>query len=212
MTEIGIYGAGGFAREVEWLASELEGAGQRVVAYIDDGDAAGSELHGKPVLSLEKFSALFPQARIVIAIGAPRTREKLAARCRSHGFATLIARSAEYSRRVTIGEGSIVCAGSILTVEVTLGAHVHVNLNCTIGHDSILEDFVTLAPGVHVSGNVHIKRGAYIGTGVAIINGTSERPLVIGEGAVIGAAACVTKDVEAGCLYCGVPATLKKRF
>lgn len=218
MKAIGIYGAGGFAREVDWLISEMPGEsggdGPAVVAYIDDAVAAESTLHGKPVLSFEQFAARYPQARVAIAVGDPKTREKIAARCQGsgYGFATLVATSARYSDTVTIGEGSIICAGSVLTVDLSLGSHVHVNLNCTIGHDAVLEDYVTLAPGVHVSGNVHIKRGAYIGTGVAIINGTNARPLIIGEGSVIGANACVTGEVESRCLYAGVPAVLKKRY
>jgi sugar O-acyltransferase (sialic acid O-acetyltransferase NeuD family) len=218
MELIGIYGAGGFAREVDWLVSELEGVmdprGPRVVAYIDDTAAAEQSLNGKPVLSLERFIAKYPEALISIAIGNSQARADVARRCKAAGrdFVTLIAADVHYSRTVAFGDGCVICAGVALTVHVVLGAHVHVNLNCTIGHDAILEDYVTLAPGVHVSGNVHIKRGAYIGTGAAIINGTSEHPLIIGENAVVGANACVTGDVEPACLYAGVPAVLKKHY
>src|SRR5262249_16640349 len=63
-----------------------------------------------------------------------------------------------------------------------------------------------LAPGVHVSGWVTIGARAYVGTGATIINGHRGAPLTIGDDAVIGAGACVTKSVEAGTTVVGVPA------
>jgi len=110
------------------------------------------------------------------------------------------------SRFVEVGRGSVITVGNILTVNVRLGQHVHVNLDCTIGHDAVLEDYATLAPGVHVSGWVFIKEGVYIGTGAVIINGTEDKPLEIGAYAVVGAGAVVTKDVPPGVTVVGVPA------
>ena len=121
-------------------------------------------------------------------------------------FETVVHPRAEYSKWVTFGEGSVVCAGNILTTNIELGRHVQINLDCTIGHDVVLEDFATLAPGVHLSGWVHVRKGAYFGTGAVVINGTSEAPIVIGESAVVGAGACVTKSVAPGTTVVGVPA------
>jgi acetyltransferase-like isoleucine patch superfamily enzyme len=114
------------------------------------------------------------------------------------------------SRSVEVGPGSIVCSGSVLTTNVRVGAHVIVNLGCTVGHDAVLADFVTLAPGVHVSGNVAIGAGCSVGTGAVFINGQPGAALTIGGDSVIAAGACVTRDVEPGSLMAGVPATRKK--
>ena len=83
---------------------------------------------------------------------------------------------------------------------------MQINLSCTVGHDVVLGDFVTLAPGVNLSGRVHIGARAYIGTNASIINGATDAPLVIGDDAVVGAAACVTRDVAPGATVVGVPA------
>ena len=112
----------------------------------------------------------------------------------------------EMSRWVDLGEGAVLCAGNILTTNIRFGVGVQVNLDCTIGHDSILDDYVTLAPGVHISGCVHLGKRVYVGTGAVIINGTGVQPLVIGEDAVIGAGACVTKSIGPGVTAVGVPA------
>jgi sugar O-acyltransferase (sialic acid O-acetyltransferase NeuD family) len=121
-------------------------------------------------------------------------------------FATLIHPNTEISRWIEIGEGTVICAGNIITTNIKLGAHVQINLDCTIGHDAILGDYTTLAPGVHVSGWVHFGKRVYVGTGAVIINGTEDAPLTIGDDAVIGAAACVVKPVPPGVTVVGVPA------
>ena len=72
-------------------------------------------------------------------------------------------------------------------------------------------DFVTLAPGVMLNGNVRVEDHAYIGTGAIIKQGTPQNPLVIGKGAVVGMGAVVTKDVEPYTTVIGNPARLFKK-
>lgn len=209
-----IYSAGGFGREVAWLVQDCHKAGRlgAPVAFIeDDPTLQGKTVNGLPVLSFEKSRKDFPDTDVICAAGNPLIREKLVRKCEEAGFAfaSAIHPSVIKSDEVNCGVGTLVCAGSILTVNITLGRHVHVNLDCTIGHDAVLDDYATLAPGVHVSGWVRIGRGAYIGTGANIINGTHKKPLLIGAGATIGAGACVIGDVPAGATYVGVPARPK---
>jgi serine acetyltransferase len=100
----------------------------------------------------------------------------------------------------------VICAGNILTTNIVLGQHVQLNLDCTVGHDVVMGDYTSLAPGVHISGCVHLGNRVYIGTGAVIINGTQDDPIVIGDDVVIGAGACVTKSVADGLTVVGVPA------
>jgi sugar O-acyltransferase (sialic acid O-acetyltransferase NeuD family) len=205
--EVAIYGAGGFAREVAWLIDSCPG--HRSLCFVDDDEAhQGQLLNGYPVLSLAAARERFPAARIVGAIGSPRAREVVSSKAAAAGFApaTIIHPCVEISRWVKVGDGTVICAGSILTTNIELGEHVQINIDCTIGHDAILSDYATLAPGVHVSGGVHLGKRAYVGTGAVIINGTPDKPLVIGDDAVVGAGACVTRSVEPGVTVVGVPA------
>ncbi len=209
--ELVVYGAGGFAREVAWLAEScrIDDRVVRVVAFVDDAPARqGTLLNEIPVLGLEEARRRHPEALMVGAVGSPTVRERLMGRAAEQGFefASLIHPDVHRSRWVEMGLGAVVCAGNILTTNITFGDHVQINLDCTIGHDVVMGDFATLAPGVHVSGCVHLGRGAYVGTGAVIINGTLEEPIVIGEGAVVGAGACVTRSVPAGVTVVGVPA------
>lgn len=210
-TQIAIYGAGGFAREVAWLAESLNDSTKKnqVVCFVDDDVANhGKVLNSIPIMSLEKAHQTFPDAKIVSGIGAPRVREVVMGKAAATGFefATLIHPRVECSQWIEYGEGIVICAGNILTTNITLGNHVQINLDCTIGHDVVMGDYTTLAPGVHVSGWVHFGKRVYVGTGAVIINGTAERPLTIGDDAVIGAGACVTKSIPAGVTAVGIPA------
>lgn len=203
-----VYGAGGFGREVAWLASRAT-APFRVVAFADDGTRAGdATLEGTPVMQLSEAARRFAGADVAVAVGSPPLREQMTMRAQQAGLrpSVLLHQNVEMSHSVEIGHGSVICAGCILTVNITIGAHVHINLNCTVGHDAVLEDYATLAPGVNVSGWVRIERGAYVGTGASIINGTSGAPMVVGAGATIGAGAVVTRSIPAGATAVGIPA------
>ncbi|GIW50674.1 MAG: transferase [Gemmatimonadales bacterium] len=204
--KVAIYGAGGFAREVAWLA---EDAGMEVVCFIDDDpQRQGELLNNIPILGLQDVKEGYPDVPLVVAVGSPQIREQLVDKATKSGFSftTMLHPRVRSSKWVEIGEGCVITAGNILTVNIRLGKHVQINLDCTVGHDVIMEDYVTLAPGVHVSGWVHFGKRVYVGTGAVIINGTAERPMVIGEDAVVGAGAVVTKPVPSGATVVGVPA------
>jgi sugar O-acyltransferase (sialic acid O-acetyltransferase NeuD family) len=210
---IAIYGAKGFAREVAWLASELKGdQAYELLGFIDDAAEPGSTLWASRVYRLEDLLSRGADFRVSVAIGDPRTRATVVALCKRAGlrFATLVHESVRMSGTVHLGEGCIVCAGSILTVDIHIEEQVHINLDCTIGHDVRVGAYTTLTPGVHVSGNVDIGRGVYLGTGANIINGAYGAPLRIGAGSIIAAGACLTEDAEPNSLYAGVPARKKK--
>lgn len=207
--ELVVWGHGGFGREVAWLAETITSSRSVVRCFINDDPAAqGTVVNEIPVASLDTAAALSAGRAMAVAVGSPADRERLVRRATDAGwhFPALLHPRIEVSRWISVGNGVIICAGSILTTNISLGDHVHINLDCTIGHDVVVEDYVTLAPGVHVSGRVHIHRRAYIGTGATIINGSAEQPLVIGADAVVGAGACVTRPVPEGATVVGVPA------
>ncbi|MFP4321489.1 MAG: acetyltransferase [Anaerolineales bacterium] len=219
MQPIIIYGSGGFARELAWLIEECTTSGQnvyRVVCFVDDDpQKQGTYPNDIPVLSLVDAFQQYPRAQIVGGIGSPQTREKTMHKAQAMGFvpASFIHPNVVYSARwTTFGPGTVICAGNILTVNITLGQHVHLNLDCTIGHDVILDDYVTLAPGAHVSGWVHLGKRVYVGTGATFINGTDDNPLTVADDVVIGAGACVTKPIhQSGVTVVGVPAKVLSR-
>lgn len=206
-----IIGAGGFGREVAWLARQCWGATVRIEFLVTSPDYISSPIHGIPVSMLDGVYPS-PGDRYVTAIANASVRSALADTCSAKGLraTTIIHPRVESSEYVTLDAGTIICAGSALTTDIKIGRHVHINLDCTVGHDVGIGDFSTLSPGVHVSGHVMIGHGVFVGTGVTIINGSASDPLVIGNGAIVAAGSCVTKSVLPDSMVAGVPA-LRKR-
>lgn len=206
-----IFGAGGFGREVAWLVQQTWGKKLELFFAVDKPAYAGGETNGIPVVLTSNI--VNPEGfHYVAAVGSPALRRSAVRHCEQFGMqATQIVHPrTEKSSLVEIGLGSIICAGCIITTNIIIGAHVHVNLACTIGHDVHIGDYTTISPGCHISGNVHIGSDVFIGTGAVIINGTADSPLTIGDGAVIAANACVLRSVEAGTMVAGVPAVTKR--
>ena len=204
-----IVGAGGFAREVAWLAGRT--GEWDLLAFVEDSPHCAL-LNGTPVLTFDNAHSLHPGTNAVIAVGSTSGRKLLRERCLSLGFvdATLIDPSAIIGDRVQIGPGSVICAGVTITVDCHIGAAAHINLHSTLGHNVRFEEYVTVSPGANVSGWVTVKRGAFLGTGCQIIDGKADDRLVVGEWATIAGGACVIRNVEDGALVAGVPAVRKK--
>lgn len=200
MERIAICGAGGFARETLVLIEQL-GLASRVDALFEsDAVWHDRQVAGISVLPLSRFE---PGKNVmVIAIGNPGVRraiwETLPTGTR---FPTLIHPSVNLSRSVDIGIGSIVCAGVVLTCDTHIGIQVQLDRCVTVGHDSTIDDFSTLAPGAVVSGNCRIGRGAYVGAAACI-----REKLAVGDESLVGMGAIVVKSVPAGETQVGNPA------
>lgn len=214
MKELIIVGASGFGREVAWLVERINKVSPTwdLIGFIDDNDLIQNTcINGYKVLGKTDDIAGFPEAYYACAVGASKTREKIIDRLVNINpdikFATLVDPSVERSELIDIGAGTVICAHTIMTVNITIGDHVIINLDCTIGHDAVLEDYVTLYPSVNVSGATHIGRGTELGTGMQIIQGKT-----IGEYAIVGAGAVVVKDIPDKCTAVGSPAKPIKFF
>lgn len=210
-TRIAIYGAGGFGREVAWLIELITMTYNNIetVCFIDDDEnICGSNFNDLDVLSLSQAKEKYPKASVISGIGVPSLRMITMAKASAagFGFTTLVHPNVMMSKWNEIGAGTVICAGNILTTNIKLGKHVQINLDCTIGHDVVVDDYSTISPGVHISGYVHIGKRVYIGTGAVIINGTKENPIVIEDDVIIGAGASVTKSIPKGMTWGGVPA------
>jgi acetyltransferase-like isoleucine patch superfamily enzyme len=106
----------------------------------------------------------------------------------------------------SIGEGSILCGFSHVTSNATIGRHFQANIYSYVAHDCVVGDFVTLAPSAKINGAVVLEDHVYVGTGAVIKQGSQDRPIVIGRGAVIGMGAVVTRSVDPGVTVVGNPA------
>ncbi|MGI6684352.1 MAG: acetyltransferase [Bacillota bacterium] len=206
-----IIGVGGFGRETAWIVQKINKNNPtwEFKGFVDLYDNNKTQtVEGYPILGdLKWLKQVSPDAYLVCAIGDPVKRYKLTRELEDIGFSfgTLIDPSVQMSDFIKIGEGSIICASCILTTNINIGKHVLLNLGCTVGHDTILEDYFSAMPGVNIAGDVKIGTGTYFGTGATIID-----KLTVGAWSVIGAGAVVTKNIPANVMAVGVPAKIMK--
>ena len=207
MKKIIIIGAGGFGREVKMLINQINDSKPQYefVGYYDDGIDKGTLINGFPVLGkISDVNNIEETIYVALGLGNPIYKQKVIQELKNKYiiFETLIHPSVLIGLdEVQFGKGVVVCAGSILTCNISIHDFVTINLACTIGHDSILKDFVSIMPGCNISGEVIIDKAVYIGTGAKIINQVS-----IGENTIIGAGAVVSKSLPANCTAVGIPA------
>lgn len=204
MNELAIFGTGGFAREVHQVVEDVNDRALtwRFLGFLDsDPSRHGQELHGHRVLGGGEWLADHPEVAVAVAIGSPVARWRVVGGLSHTRWATLIHPRAWIGSGVKIGEGTIVCAGSLITTDIVIGSHVILNLDCTVGHDARIGEFATAAPSVNISGNVRVGPGCDLGTGSNII-----QDLTIGEWSVVGAGAVVIRDLPANVTAVGVPA------
>jgi len=181
--------------------------------FIDDGQA-NTDLNGYQVLSYTDFiNNSKTDKRVTIAIANSQVREKLVARLDQDSVQHLEIQAANtvILDEVEMGEGSLLCPFTCITSNIKIGKFFHANIYSYVAHDCIIGDYVTFAPGVKCNGNIHIEDHAYIGTGAVIKQGTPDRPLVIGKGAIVGMGAVVTKSVPAGVTVVGNPARILEK-
>lgn len=206
LADIAIVGAGGLGKETVILIEQINKHTKawNLIGFFDDNVKAGSSLLSLPVLGgINALNAYAKPLSIIIAIGDPEIKSQLANRIVNTAvtFPVLIHPTAVIGRQIEFGEGSIITAGCVLTVDIRIGKHVLVNANSTIGHDVTVGNYSSVMPGAHISGGVKVGEKVFIGTGVSVL-----QHVTIHESAVIGAGAVVTRSIDAGQTVVGMPA------
>lgn len=204
-----IIGAGGFARETFDVYIDL-GREEDVLCFLEENcKKDGEMLNGRPVHDISYLSQFRKSKPLLIGAMGSTKRKRLLMKLEDEGFSfdTVIHPSAMRSRWVSIGHGSIVTAGVIMTCQVEIGKHVMLNLGARVGHDVHIGDYTTLSPGSEIMGSVTLGNEVYVGANATILEHVK-----VGNGAIIAAGAVVTKDVPEMSLVAGVPAEVKKIY
>ena len=206
MKDIAIFGVGGFGREVLALIKDINKAQPtwNIVGFFDDGHNKGEIVNGYPTLgNTDDLNKWGKPIGVAISVGSPVIKKKIISKITNPlvYYPTLIHPSVWIGDKdfVEIGDGCIICAGVMITTNVTIKNFVILNLQCTVGHDSVINDYAAFMPSVNISGEVTIGEGVYVGTGAKLIN-----QLTIGEYTIVGAV--VTKALPARCTAVGIPA------
>lgn len=190
-----IIGAGGFGREVKALL--LDNNPNEIIDFFVDDLYVNEFTNSILLLDINKYE-------VIVAIGNPNARMQIINNLpKETKYFTAIHKSVHIldPSTVKIGEGSIICANTILTTNVNIGKHAHLNLATTIGHDTTIGHFFTTAPGAKISGNCTIEDCVYVGTNASI-----KEKLIICSDVTIGLNAGVIKNIKEPGIYVGVPA------
>ncbi len=208
MKDLLIFGVGGMGRDTLWLVQRINRVHPtwNILGFLDDSPAVqGTTINGCAVLGAMDTLANYPGVYAVCAIGSSAVRKRLTEKMKQiqpdiH-FATLIDPNTDVADTAQIGSGVVICARNYISVNTKIADHCLIGAACTVGHDAVLDAYVTLYPGVNVSGTTHLHTGCEMGTGSKIIQGLS-----VGENAIVGAGAAVVRDIPPNCTAVGVPA------
>lgn len=209
----GVYGASGCGRSLMPVAVEQlkrdDLYEQAKIVFIDDALKQDKQVNGYTAMNYKKFKSIEAKNKqVLIAIANSAIREKIANKLATDSIPvwSVLADNIVIMDALQMKEGAALSPFVTIGSNVTIGKCFHANLYSYVEHDCIIGDYVTFAPRVNCNGNIHIHDYAYIGAGAIIKQGTPDKPVVIGKGAIIGMGAVVTKDVPAGAVVVGNPA------
>ena len=193
-----LYGASGHGKVIRDIAEALH---KKVDGFIDD-DLTISELNGLPVLhSVDVVD------EVIISIGENHLRKKIASMISCPISKAIIHPNAVISPSVSIGDGSVVMAGTVINADSRIGKHCIINTGATLDHECLIADYVHVSPHATLCGNITIDEGAWIGAGAIIIPG-----IHIGRWSIIGAGSVVVEDIPDGVLAYGNPCRVVKKI
>ena len=208
MNKIAIFGSGGFGREVKTLIDAINEEKPNTfhfLGFFDDGAEKGTIINSFPVLGgIKELNEYSDNLSLVVSIGNPIIKKAIISKISKKNieYPTIIHPNSSISKdNVVIGKGCIICEGTIITCNILIKEFVILNLMCTVGHDTIIEDYCAFMPSVNISGEVIIHNCVYVGTGAKIIN-----QVEIGKNTIIGAGAVVSKTLPENCTAVGIPA------
>ena len=214
MSKLAIFGTSGFSKEVLDIAIDQ---GYDEFVFLTHEENISGNVLGFPIKNERNINNLANEGfDFVIAAGSGDIREKVFKKYPELSYPNLIHSSVTcgYGMKEVFSDikGSIFAAGVRITTGCTFGNFVVLSLNATIGHDSQLDDFVSIMPGVNISGNVHLCANSYVGTGATVLQGKDEKnKMIIGSKSIVGAGSVVVKAVVENIVVIGAPAKELKR-
>lgn len=193
MKKLAIIGASGHGKVIADIALRL---GYDEIFFFDDNENV-KECAGFPVIGKCEDSFKVEYDKIV-AIGNSKIREKFQSQIKT---VTLIHPEAVISRRVEIGEGTVVMAGAVINSDAVIGKGCIINTGASVDHDCVIGDYCHISVGAHVAGTCMIGKRTWIGAGAIVKNNVN-----ICSDCIIGAGAVVIKKIYCSGTYIGVPA------
>lgn len=186
--EIILIGGGGHAKVI---IDALKGQNKfSIFGILDNNIPAGKDVLGIKVLGDDSlledlFEKGIKKAFICVgSVGDVSTRQKIYKRVKAIGYELpyIIHPQAYVADSIFVGEGSFLAAGVIINPGTKIGKNVIINTKASVDHDCDIGDFVHIAPGSILGGNINIGNNVHVGMGAIVVQG-----VVIKENAFIKA-------------------------
>lgn len=185
-----------------------------ILGIMDKNLEKGTIIDYYPVLGyLDDLESLFKANEIfggIVSIGDNYTRmkvvEQILIRFPNFNFVNAIHKSVIIGKKVVLGTGCVFMAGVIINNDCSVGNHCFLATKSSLDHDSEMDDFASLSPGVTTGGRVKIGRLSAIGIGATILHYTK-----VGSNCVIGGNTLVNKDIENDIVAYGVPVKIARK-
>ena len=208
MKSVVIIGAGAHGREVAEILRQPTRDQVVIIGFIDDNpNLHDQRINDLPVVGDWKWFEGVDrnEVAVICASGFSRTRKQMADKATSLGlkFANALSPEAYISPYSKVGEGVVMYARSMACNGALIANHVAINVGAVVSHDTRVDAYSTLNPGVNLAGNVIISEGCLLGIGCNVIQGIS-----IGAWSVVGAGATVIRDLPDNVTAVGVPAKI----
>ncbi|MGB5654091.1 MAG: acetyltransferase [Robiginitalea sp.] len=209
MKNVLIFGASGHGSVVLDILERSEEF--QPVGFVDSFIKKGTKKNGYPVLGSE-FDLLHILEKHgvyggIVAVGDNWVRRRLVHLIQRLApnfiFVNAVHPSAILGKNVRLGSGTAIMPGVIVNANSRIGNHCIVNTRASMGHDGVLSDFSSLAPGVGCGGNLRLGTGAAISLGSLVIENIG-----IGSWSVVGAGSLVLDEIPESVVAYGSPARI----
>ncbi len=197
-----IFGTGGHASVIE---SILFNRYERFY-FVDLKPTEGNIInHPEFIRDIDKYKT----DDIFIGVGSNKIRKKIFEELKSVGanVATCIADNSFVSHDAVIGEGVLVCPGSVVGAKAVLGNNTIINTLSSVDHDCVLGNHSQVTAGVTFGGNTRTGENCFFGVKSATIPG-----ITLGDNVLVMAGSVLFKDVQSNVLVGGNPAKLIKEL
>ena len=204
MYNIVIVGAGGYGREVYYLAKDsFDFSKYQIKGFLSNNKSDLDNFDMKvEIIGDPDYYEAKENDRFLFAIGNIETKKRLVKRLKNKGakFLTLIHPTSRVVETAKIGEGVIISSFCLVSDHAQLDDFVTMNGYSSCGHDAKVGKYCILSPYAALNGFVVLEDEVFLGTHATVLAHKK-----VGYQSKVSANSVVMRDVPPNRIVFGVP-------